>query len=198
MKSIWFATSGISIFTLCMTVALCEELPKANSNTSAAVHSDDEDSPLSVDDARNRAKLLHKIYTITLDVMHDRYFHGDRAIVPARAMEDVFAEIQLKENIESRWISVNMKAMSVNHKPETEFEKLAAKEIAKGKREVETIAGGFYRRVGAIPLGANCTGCHGGLFSAQSNTPKFAGLVISIPIQEDTTPLTKKKSDRRP
>ena len=41
--------------------------------------------------ARDRAKLMHEIYSATLEVMHDRYFHADRAVVPARAMEDVFS-----------------------------------------------------------------------------------------------------------
>jgi hypothetical protein len=44
--------------------------------------------------AREQAKLLQEVFATTLDVIHERYFHGDRAAVPARAMEDVFHQLQ--------------------------------------------------------------------------------------------------------
>ncbi len=76
--------------------------------------------------ARDRAKLLHDVYASMLDVIHRRYFHADRAIVPARAMEDVFSDMERAAHIEARWIVANLKAMSVDHEPETPFEKQAA------------------------------------------------------------------------
>jgi len=36
--------------------------------------------------ARDRAKLMHKIYLSTSDVMHERYFHVNRGVLPARAV----------------------------------------------------------------------------------------------------------------
>jgi hypothetical protein len=75
--------------------------------------------------------------------------------------------------------------MSVDHEPATDFEKRAAKEIAAGTEQLEVVEDGFYRRAGAIPLGDGCVGCHGGFFKPQSNKPKFAGLVISVPIQNN-------------
>lgn len=132
--------------------------------------------------ARDRARLMHTIYLSTLDVMHDRYFHADRAIVPARAMEDVFAEIDDQTSAKANWISVNLKAMSINHEPKTDFERKAAREIAAGKSEIEEIDGGFYRRATAIPMAGGCISCHGGLFKQQSKTQKFTGLVITIPV----------------
>ena len=75
--------------------------------------------PISV--ARDRARLMHSIYSTTLGVMHDRYFHADRSIVPARAMEDVFSGIEQETGSKANWISVNLKAMSINHEPSTEF-----------------------------------------------------------------------------
>lgn len=185
MKTKWLTTSGIVFFTVCMSVAICEEPPKTDSKKSEAVSEAVKEIPVTVEVARDQAKLMHEIYVATLEVIHDRYFHGERAIVPARAMEDIFFVIQRKTKAEARWISVNAKAMSVNHKPQNDFEKLAAREIAKGKEVVESISEGYYRRAGAIPLNTNCIGCHAGLFSAQSKKPKFAGLVISIPIQTD-------------
>lgn len=139
--------------------------------------------PLAV--ARDRARLMHQIYTSTLDVMHDRYFHADRAVVPARAMEDVFENLQKETGSKANWISVNLKAMSIDHDPETEFEKHAAKELSSGKPELELVADGYYRRATPIPLNGGCAGCHAG-FSPQPSTRKFlAGLIISIPVTEE-------------
>lgn len=139
--------------------------------------------PLSV--ARDRAKLMHQVYTATLDVMHDRYFHADRAVVPARAMEDVLSNIERDTGARANWISVNLKAMSINHDPSTEFEKHAAKEIAAGKDDVEVVEDGYYRRATPIPLHGGCVSCHAGFSQQQSKKPKFAGLVISIPVMSD-------------
>lgn len=138
---------------------------------------------LTVEEARDRAKLVHEIYASTLEVMHHRYFQPERAILPARAMEDIFADIKEKAQVEAQWISVNVKAMSVNHEPKTDFEKKAAAEIGEGKETVETVEGGYYRRVGAIPLKDGCIHCHGGIFMKPSKVPKFAGLVISVPVK---------------
>ncbi len=135
--------------------------------------------------ARDRATVMHDVYAATLDVMHHHYFQREKAVLPARAMEDIFAEIKQKSRADARWISVNLKAMSINHEPKSEFEKSAAKEIAAGKAEVEIIEEGYYRRVGAIPLGDGCISCHGGIFREGSKTPRFAGLVISIPVRSD-------------
>ena len=107
--------------------------------------------------------------------------HGDRAIVPARAMEDVFSDIKRQSDIEAHWIAVTLKAMSVNHDPETPFEKQAARDIKLGKTEVETVQAGYYRRAVAIPLSGGCISCHEGLIRQSTRKP-FAGLVISIPV----------------
>lgn len=135
--------------------------------------------------ARDRAKVMHEIYSATLDVMHHRYFHRERSVLPARAMEDIFAHIDRQSGMQARWIAVNTKAMSINHEPATPFEKQAAREIAAGKTSVDVIEDGYYRRAGAIPLDAGCVSCHGGFFKEASKTPRFAGLVISVPVLRD-------------
>ena len=132
--------------------------------------------------ARDRAKLMHDIYTTPLDVMHDRYFHADRAVVPARAMEDVFSAMEEQTGSKANWISVNLKAMSINHEPQTDFEKRAAREIVAGETEIEVIEDGFYRRASAVPMTGGCLSCHAGFFNQPSKVPKYTGLVISIPI----------------
>jgi hypothetical protein len=141
----------------------------------------------SVDAARERAELMHRIYGVTLEAMHEHYFHGDRATVPARALEDVFAELDRQTGIQARWISVNTKPMSVGHEPKTEFEREAAKAISKGEPAHEKIDGDVYRRAAPIPLGEGCVSCHSGFFAAAPKSPRFAGLIISVPVNEKET-----------
>ena len=138
-------------------------------------------SRVSLEMARDRAKLLHEVYASTLDVMHRRYFHGDRATVPARAMEDVFSDVRREYSIEARWIAASLRAMNIDHDPETPFEKQAAREITSGKNEVEEVHSGYYRRAVAISLSGGCMHCHSGSLR-QSTRKHFAALVISIPI----------------
>ncbi len=140
---------------------------------------------VSLEVARDRARFMHRIYAATLEVMHDHYFHGERATVPARAMEDIFDVLDRQTKIQAHWIAVNTKAMSIGHEPETEFEKQAAKEIAAGKEEFEKVEKGVYRRAGVIPLAQGCVGCHTGFFAKPPKTPRVAGLVISIPVREE-------------
>ncbi len=138
----------------------------------------------SVEDAKVRARLMNEIYLTTLDMLHHRYFHQERTMVPARAMEDVFSDLKKTTNTEARWMSVSLKAMSFNHEPQSDFEKRAAREIISGKSEVEVMEDGFYRRVAAIPLVGGCLSCHEGFFKPSSKAPKFAALVISIPVKK--------------
>ncbi len=146
--------------------------------------------PLAV--AKDRAKILQEAYLATLEVVHDHYFHGDRSIVPARAMEDIFFQMSRQTKTKARWISVNTKAMSLHHEPRDSFEKHAAQEIADGKEAVDAVEDGVYRRAVAIHLAEGCVNCHSlnGL-AAQSKTPRYAGLVINIPVTTDEAPSDK-------
>lgn len=175
---------------LCVALAWCAEPPSGakppneKAKTAPAKRSD-QSRRVTVAVARDRAKLAHRIYESALRVMHHRYFHGDKAVVPARAMEDVFFDIAWQEKLEAKWISVNTAAMSLEHEPKSEFEKRAAKEIAKGKDEYEAIEEGYYRRAGVIPLGAGCVNCHTGFLQSPPKTARYAGLVISVPVNEE-------------
>jgi len=131
--------------------------------------------------ARDRARTMYRIYASTLDVLHDHYFHINRAVLPARAMEDIFSDVAGQSGVKTRWIAVNAKAMSVDHEPADDFEKEAAQRIAAGEKEVEQLKPDMYRYVGSIPLHENCVQCHMGTFSNPPKKPRFAGLVISIP-----------------
>jgi hypothetical protein len=138
-----------------------------------------------MDAARERAKLMHQIYATTLDVMHERYFRNDRSTIPARAMEDVFAEVARSTGIDARWIGVNAKTMGINHEPKDEFEKSAARAIGQGKESHEAVENGVYRRAAGIPLAVGCLTCHGS-FGMVPKTPRFAGLVINVPLASDS------------
>ncbi|MCA9080529.1 MAG: hypothetical protein KDA58_08215 [Planctomycetaceae bacterium] len=161
--------------------------PEADSTEAADAEpaNEGEIQRVSLEVARDRASLMHDIYLATLDAIHHRYFHGDRAVIPARAMEDVFKELKRQHHFESRWIGASFTAMSIDHEPKTEFEKDSSRQLAKGTEFVETIEDGYYRRAGSVPFTGGCISCHSGLFAATSTRPKFAGLVISIPVTPD-------------
>lgn len=138
---------------------------------------------LTVDQARDRATVMQDVYKATLVMLHDRYFHRDKSILPARAMQDIFSDLERQSNITARWISASLKPMSIDHAPGSEFEKRAAREIAAGASDVEAVEDGYYRRGVAIPLTGGCLGCHEGVFQ-NSGRKKFAGLVVSIPLSD--------------
>ncbi len=138
---------------------------------------------VSVSVAREQAKLAHSIYAVTLDVVHHRYFRRDKSTIPARALEEVFPRVAREHGLQARWIAVNANAMSIDHRPRNGFEKKAAKVLATGAAEYETVSDGIYRRAGSISLmDKGCLGCHLGL-GASGKIKRFAGLVISIPVK---------------
>ncbi|QDT92491.1 c-type heme family protein [Gimesia algae] len=146
---------------------------------------------LSLAQARERAELTHILYSATLDAMHQSYFINERAAVPARVMERMFKEVENQENIKARWIAVNARAMSVDHEPETEFEKQAAEELASGKAVYERVENGVFQRAGSISLmNHGCLTCHVG-FGKQNKKERFAGLIISIPVKSNPVKVKK-------
>ncbi len=135
--------------------------------------------------ARDRAKLLHDVYTTTLEVMHRHYFRREGAVLPARAMNDIFEEMSVLSGDYVNWIAVNTKAMSIDHEPTTAFEKKAATELAAGKESYEIATERVYRRATPIPLHSRCVGCHTKMFSETPKSPRMAGLVISISLMTE-------------
>ncbi len=133
--------------------------------------------------ATARARLLHDVFESTLHVVHHHYFRRDRATVPARALHEVFDELARRQGIEARWIAVNTRAMSVDHKPHDAFEKKAAKVLAEDSAEYSEVERGKLRYASRISLnGRGCISCHVGL-RASAKKKRFAGLVLSIPIE---------------
>ncbi len=140
---------------------------------------------VSVAVAREKAAVLHEVYASTLHTMHQHYFHVNRAVLPARALEEVFDDMARKSKVKANWISVNTKAMSVDHEPDDEFERQAAAAIASGKEKFEAVENGYYRSASPIRLGGGCVSCHAGFFNGPSKTQRFAGLVIAVPVKAE-------------
>jgi hypothetical protein len=180
--SLWAAAGIAGLF--CVTFALRAD-DSGDSPQPSPEGGSEVAQRVTIETARDRAKLMHEIYASTLDVMHHRYFHSNRSVVPARALEDVFAEMARQSKGQARWISVNTKPMSIDNKPRNEFEKKAAKQLAAGKEDFELVEQGVYHRAAPIPLTAGCIGCHTGLMAPTSKSPRLAGLVISIPVSEE-------------
>lgn len=137
---------------------------------------------LTLEVARDRATVMQEVYVATLDMLHQRYFHRDRSLLPARAMHDIFDQLERRSHVQARWISASLPPMSNDHKPESEFEKRAAKEITAGSPQLEILEDGYYRRAVAVPLGGGCVGCHQGR-ARNPSKQHFAGLVVSIPVR---------------
>lgn len=142
------------------------------------------ESVLTVDEARRQAKLLHSTYEATLHTVHREYFReGGRTPIPARVLEEVFYWVDEETHGETRWIAVNTEAMSIDHNPESEFEKQAAKVLSTGEEEFEQVEDGMYRRAGAITLFASCLKCHESALTQLRTKRRVAGLVINIPVK---------------
>jgi hypothetical protein len=140
---------------------------------------------ISVAEARERAKLLHQVYSATLEALHHHYFRHEGAVIPARVMEEVFADVNKTAKVSTRWIAVNARAMSRYHKPQTELEQQAAAALASGKPAFDRVVKGTYFRAGIIPLGQKCAGCHTRFGAPPGKMPPVAGLVISMPLTDE-------------
>jgi hypothetical protein len=172
--------------TACL-VSITSHLPAAPPEAGATGKETpvDPDKRVTLERARERARLAGDIYTASLHMLHHHYFLREKSVVPARAMEDVFDQIHRDRHINARWISVNAKAMSIDHEPQSEFEKNAAKALAAGEDAFELVEGGRYRVATPIPLRGGCMHCHGSFGGSESKIKHYAGLVIEIPIKSD-------------
>jgi hypothetical protein len=144
-----------------------------------------EDNRVSVAVARDRAATMHEVFADTLEVVHRHYFRRDGAVLPSRALEDVFTRMDRRSGVRAKWIAVSTPAMSVNHEPETAFEKAAAAALVGGKGEFSRVEKGYYLRAGAIPLGTGCVGCHTRNAPITDKKARLAALVIAIPVKDE-------------
>ncbi len=161
---------------------LSQQPKESGGNTIVTVVSEQCNALTETKDAREQAKLLYQVYASTLEVLHDHYFHANKAVLPARAMKDIFKDVDDNTRIQTRWIAVNTRPMSLDHEPKSDFEREAAKRIAAGEKGLEYQDGDTYRFAGSIPLAEGCIHCHVGSFAAPSPKRRFAGLIINIPL----------------
>jgi len=142
-----------------------------------------EQRPPSLNEARQRAKVLHELCHATLQIVHRRYYREDEGLpIPARTMESVFKAMHEQFPVTFHWISVNAKPMNVDHEPKSSFEKAAAKALAAGEDHFERIADKRFHYAAPVILANECLKCHSPLRT--SNRELAAGLVITMPIAD--------------
>ena len=150
-------------------------------SVSLGAQPDDIRPPVSVDEARGRARLLHEAMHATLHIVHREYYREDEALkIPAATMKRVFKELANRQQVELRWLAVNAQAMNADHKPRDAFEQQAVKVLASGKNEYEQIDDGVYRLASTITLSSDCLKCHAP--HRNSNQDRAAALIISMSI----------------
>jgi hypothetical protein len=92
----------------------------------------------------------------------------------------VFVELKKEWNVEVAWMSVNAKAMNIDHEPKDDFQRAAAKAIAGGEERHEEVAGDRLRYAGSIHLGNQCLKCH--VPDRTSLEERRAAILISMPV----------------
>jgi hypothetical protein len=138
----------------------------------------------SVEEARERAELLHDLANELLRAIHQAYYREDEGLpIPALLLRDVFHELGKRHQVEFRWLAVDADAMNVDHRPRTDFEKEAAKALIAGKTTNEETANGVLRHIGIVPLTSECLKCH--LPNRRSTKTRAAGLMITIPVRPE-------------
>ena len=129
----------LSLIALCVISGLYLAFLTTSSNGKSP-KADTAADKFTVPEARRQTKLLHDTYIATLHTVHRSYFDKDeREIIPARAMEEVFRQIDAEIGGKTRWIAVNTPAMNIDHSPQEGFEKDAARELKQGKHEFERV-----------------------------------------------------------
>lgn len=183
-RRVWWLVAAIVVVVAITgpapTRLFCAEPPAESPSPSQNVGS----TP-TVDEARDRARILHETIHGALQVVHRDFFDEDAVrTLPSQSLEDVFLELERSFGVSIRWISVNAKAMNVDHEPRDEFEKKAAKALAAGRQEYESFeageadAPGEYRHAGKIRLASQCLKCH--VPNRTSTEDRIAGLTIRM------------------
>jgi len=158
-----------------------KETGKAESKSREKAKQATENAPRSVQEARGRARLLHETLHGALQVMHRDFFEEDERLnIPSRSLEDVFSELSRSYGVKLHWIAVDLKAMSVDNEPQSDFEKQAARVLKAGKSEFESVSNSEFQFAGKIRLSATCLTCHASRRS--NNDDRAAGLVIIMPL----------------
>ena len=139
---------------------------------------------VTVSEARRQAEVLHTTVHSTLQLVHHTYFREDEGLpLPAAVMREMFAELESEEQVKLRWLAVEGQAMNTDHLPQTDFEQAAFEALKSGKKSLEQIEDGTYRRAAAITLANQCLKCH--VPDRKSTEPRTAGLIVAIPVASE-------------
>jgi hypothetical protein len=164
--------SAIGLFHLGPHLLFADEAPAKAKEESGLV-------PATVVEARGRAKLLHETIHGVLQLVHRDFFDPDEMdFIPSATLDELFADLAEKQKVKLHWLGVEGKTMSVNHKPQDDFERKAVAALKAGKIEFEEVGGERYRRVAPIVLHNSCLKCH--VPNRQSLEDRVAGLAISM------------------
>lgn len=146
----------------------------------------EEDFPANAEEARGRARWMHEALHGALQVMHRDFFgDGEEGLsLPSQSLEDVFLQMAAAWGVELRWLGVNA-TKDVDHNPQDNFEKDAAKAIAAGELEYYAVERGKFRYVGMIRLQNECLKCH--VPRRTSLEDRFAGLALIMPMKKSTS-----------
>lgn len=138
-------------------------------------------APPTREEAKARARLLHETVHGSLLVMHRDLFREDEKFtLPARSLDDVFAEVKARHGVEMAWLAVNADAMDVSHAADDDFEKKAVEAIAAGAEEFDAVEGDRYRFAGRVRLASECLKCH--LPNRTSTEDRAAAVTIAMPV----------------
>jgi hypothetical protein len=182
------ATAALGLWIITVTAAAVPA-DEASTESTAETSGDKpaaREVPATLEEARGRARLLHETIHGTLQVVHrDFYREGEKLPLPSRTLEDVFAELARTYGVEIRWLAVNAQAMNIDHEPQDDFEKQAAKSLAAGQEEFGAVENGLYRHVGRVRLASECLGCHISTTNRTNSKERSAGLAISVPFRKN-------------
>ncbi len=167
-------------FLLFAVASLMRTMTAGAEEASRETESKPIDPPSTVAEVRARALLLHEVVHGALQVVHRDFFDEENMhAIPSASLEDVFKEMSSSYGVEVKWLNVNTDLVNVDHQPDNQFEKEAAKGLAAGKPYVESTDANQYRFAGPIRLASQCLKCH--LKHRTSTADRTAGLVISMP-----------------
>lgn len=111
-----FGTTAKLCAAIAATWLACVMIPSSAQSPAEAVRKSNElkqtasempmkgENRLSIATARERAAALHLAYSATLETIHRYYFRKDQAVLPARAMEDIFSSVARQSQAKARWI----------------------------------------------------------------------------------------------
>ncbi len=126
---------------------------------------------------------MHELVRGTLQVMHRDFFDDENPhTIPSASLEDVFKEMDKSFDVQIKWMTVDTDLVNVDHRPQTEFEQQAAKQLAIGKPFIDASGAERYQFAGAIRLGSQCLKCHVKLRT--DNRDRTAAVLISMPVHQ--------------